>query len=201
MKLKFERFEGLCCFSVRGEIPDAQLKIIELGIETLVKKLEETLIINLALATFSETGTKHFLETKKKIANETKHKIFWVTKEKGLGDFQSVSLLTSRLSGFKPRQIGERIQLEDDIFVIQSKVEQIEKQIVKLGGDQDRAHQIILENRVLKQQERVLKEAIKWHEARLKLQVKIPSVDEQYSEKLGPTLAEFQKLGLTGVDV
>lgn len=199
MKLRFERFEGVSCFSIRGEIVDAQVKLVEVGLETLCKSLEEDLMINLTLAGLTEQSLTHLLALKKKLPSLTKHKVYWVSPIKGLGDFQTISLLASRLPGFKVRQIGERIQLEDDVFTLQSKTMAAEKRIQELGGSQDSSAKIILENKILKEQERILKESIHWQEVRMKGQVKVPSKETDFAQKTAAALGEIKKL--SGLEV
>jgi hypothetical protein len=193
VKLRFERFEGLSCFSIRGPISESSHKILEVGLETLCKTLAETLVVNLTLATFDANTTKYLIDVKKKIATLTKFKIHWITSQKGLSDFIAINVFTSRLTGFKSRQIGERIQLEDEVYTLQSRTLEVEKRILELGGDHDRAQAIILENRTLKAQEKVLKAAVRFQEERMKLQTKIPSLDLEVIEKTKIALDEFNQ--------
>ena len=195
MKLRYERFEVLSCFSLRGNVEAAQLKVLQVGLETLVTGLQETLVINLMLANFPDPTTVQVLiEEKKKLAKLTKQKIHWISSQKGLGDFTALNVFTSRLNGFKPRQIGERIQLDDDIYSLQLRAQAVEKRILELGGDHDRAQAIILENKVLKEQFRILKETIRFQEERLKLQSFQASSDPDIAEKLKTAQAEFNSL-------
>ena len=69
----------------------------------------------------------------------------------------------------------------------------MENRIKELGKDENLSQRVILENRILKAQERVLKEAIHWQEIRMKLQTKIPVVDLEIVEKTAHALAEFKK--------
>ena len=195
MKLKFERFEGLCCFSIRGEVTPTQHRVLEVGLETLAKALQEPLIVNMMLAQISDPSTIPFLtEVKKKISGMTKPKIHWITPHKPLGDYAALNIFTSRLTGFKTRQIGERIALEDDVYELQLKVQKIESRILELGGDHDRARAIILENRILKEQFRILEESIKFQQARMEKQVVHPSSDEEIVLNTKTAQATFQSL-------
>lgn len=199
MKLKFERFEGLACFSVRGEIEVSQQKLLLVGLETLCKTLEEELIINLMLAKISEP-TVVFLQNVKKIMPKlTKKKVHWLTPIKGLGDAPNMPMLTARLSGFKSRQIGERIQLEDDVYVLNTRIAAVEAKIQELGGNQDRAQKIIIENGILKEQERILKTSNHAQDERMKLQTVLPLEDEETPEKTKAALQTFKTY--SGLDV
>ena len=201
MKLKFECFEGLSCFSIRDEINESHHRILEIGLETHCKTLTENLVINLTLATFKEPTTKYLIGLKKKISALTKFEIQWISHQKGLGDFSTIDIFTSRLSGFKLRQIGERIQLEDEVYLLQMRTQVAEAKVAELGGGHDRAQSIILENRVLKAQERILRESIHWQEERMKLQTNVKSPDVNIDEKLQLALAEFNKASPEKVDI
>ena len=192
MKLRFERFEGLSCFSIRGTVIPADLKILEIGLESLCKDLGETLLVNLNLALVSDLAQPSLLIIKKKLPALTNQKIYWVSKTKAIADFAAIELFTSRLTGFKSRQIGERIKLEDDIHFLQEQVHALETKVIEKGGDADRAQQLILENRILKVQEEVLKATIGFQVKRLKAQVKVPTDDEEIEQKVAAALAELK---------
>ena len=202
MKLKFERFEGLACLSLRGPIEPPHHKVLEVGLETLAKELKETLVVNLRLATFSDAITLPYLiEIKKKISALTQFKIHWISTQRGLGDFSAIDVFTSRLTGSKSRQIGERIHLDDEIYSLQLETLAIEKKILERGGDVDRAQAIILENRTLKEQSRILKQSIVWQEARLKLQSKQISFDSDLESRTQEAEADFKKANTNQVDL
>ncbi len=202
MKLRFERFEGLCCFSIRGPVTPLQHRVLEVGLETLAKSLKEPLVVNMMLAEVSDPSTISFLtEVKKKIAEITKLKIQWITPHKPLGDYAALNIFTSRLTGFKTRQIGERIAMDDDVYELQLKVQKVESRILELGGDHDRARAIILENRVLKEQFRILHESIEFQQARMGKQTRHPSEDEESVLKIKTAQATFQSLNPVKVNL
>ena len=192
MKLRFERFDGLACFSIRGAIRLEDLRILEIGLETLCKELQETLLVNLSLATVNDSAQAPLIVFKKKLPSLTKQKIYWVSKTKNVGDYNAIEVFTSRLTGFKSRQIGERIKLEDDIHFLQEQVNALEAKVMALGGDADRAQQIILENRILKAQESILKNSIQFQVKRTKIQAKIPLIDEEALQKIDAALGELK---------
>ena len=192
MKLRFERFEGLSCFSIRESVAPSDLKLLEIGLESLCKNLSETLLVNLNLALVSDSAQPALLAIKKKLPALTTQKIYWVSKTKAVGDFASIELFTSRLTGFKSRQIGERIKLEDDIHFLQEQVHALEAKVIEKGGVADRAQQLILENRIFKAQEAVLKSTIAFQVKRLKAQVKVPTDDDEIEQKIKAALAELK---------
>jgi hypothetical protein len=184
VKLKFERFEGLSSFSVRGEITAAQIKILQIGLENLVKDLDSTLVVNLRLAKIDDSLTPVIQAIKKSLAPPEKIKLHWISSVKGVGDFSTLVVFTSRLTGFKHRQIGERLVLDDEIYELNQQLIELQEKVNGLSGNEDKALAHILENRTLKAQERVLKETIKHQKERLKLQVHIPTVNEELPEKM-----------------
>ncbi len=192
MKLRYERFEGLSCFSIRETVSPTDLKVLEIGLETLCKDLHETLLVNLSLATVNDAAIPALGLIKKKLPSLTKQKIYWISKSKVIADFAAIELFTSRLTGFKSRQIGERIKLEDDIHQVQEQIKIAEAKIAAIGGDAARAQKIILENRIFKAQEQVLKNTIQYQVKRLKAQTKVPATDEEVHQKIDAALAEIK---------
>ena len=185
MKLKYERFEGLGCLSIRGTVDSPQFKLLVVGIESLVHDLEETLLLNLSNAAISDPVVVHGLaELKKKLGGLSKQKIYWICKEKGIGDFPTTDLFIQRLSGFKFRQIGDRIKLDDQLYAVTEAIHQAEARIAELGGDEQNAQKVILENKVLRQQKRILDESIHWQEHRMKAQAHVASTDPETEEKI-----------------
>jgi hypothetical protein len=184
VKLKYEQFEGISAFSIRGRIESTQVRLLAIGLETLVKDLQTPLIVNLGLADIDEAYLKTLLELKKILSKSTRQKLHWVGTLKGLCEFKDLGLLFSRLNGFKIRQIGERLKLEGEIHLIYAQVEQVKAQVEKLGGDESNAHKIILENRILREQQRILKNTISLQVERMKLQKLVPTQDSEYAEKV-----------------
>ncbi len=192
MKLKFERFEGISCFAIRGVVELSQLRILAIGIETLVKTLEEPLVVNFTLATLDPLYVKPLIDLKKNLAKNTKHKVYWIGKAKGLSDFLSLSLLFQRLGGFKLRQIGERLTLEDEIYVLRAQVDDLKAEVEKLGGDADKAQKIVMENITLKEQNRMLNRVTTFMGERMKEQVRSTPSDAEYNQKVTTALEELK---------
>lgn len=179
MKLKYERFEGLGCLYVRGPVDEKYAKLLQVGIETIAKDLEETLIINLTQASVLAAVLPPLTEFKKKTAAAAKHKIYWVGKDRAIADFPNVDVLISRMSGAKSRQIGEHIHSDDRFYELTEKSHQLDAQITQLGGNEENTNKLIYENTTLKEQKRLLDEFIKFQHARAKLQVPHPPKDEK----------------------
>ena len=192
MKLKFERFEGIACFAIRGNVELSQLRILAIGLETLVKTLEEPLVVNFTLATLDPLYLKPLIDLKKLLAKSTKHKIYWIGKGKGLSDFLALNLIFQRLGGFKLRQIGERLTLEDEIYVLRAQVDELKAEVDKLGGDADQAQKIILENITLKEQNRMLNRTLTFMGERMKEQVRSTPSDPEYTQKVTTALEELK---------
>jgi hypothetical protein len=184
MKLKYERFEGLGCLSIRGVVNPAQFKLLIVGIESMVQDLEETLLVNLSNANVSDPAVVQGLtELKKKLGSHSKQKIYWICKERTIGDFPTTDLFIQRLSGFKFRQIGDRIKLDDQLYAVAEEIRQIEARIVELGGDEQNAQKVILENKVLREQKRILEQCVQWQDHRMKAQAHVASTDPENTEK------------------
>ena len=192
MKLKFERFEGISCFAIRGVVELSQLRILAIGLETLVKTLEEPMVVNFTLATLDPLYLKPLIDLKKNLSKATKHKVYWIGKGKGLSDFLSLNLLFQRLGGFKLRQIGERLTLEDEIYVLRARVDELKAELDKLGGDADQAQKIVLENITLKEQNRMLNRVTSFMGERMKEQVRSTPSDPEHNQKVTTALEELK---------
>jgi hypothetical protein len=192
MKLKFERFEGIACFSIRGPIELTQLRVLAVGLETLVKSIEEPLIVNFTLAVFDPLYLKTLIELKKTLTKHTRFKIYWIGKGKGLSDFLDLSLLFSRLGGFKLRQVGDRISLEDEVYSLSGRADTLKAELEKLGGDTDQTQKIILENLTLKEQHRMLSKTLNQMGERMKEQTRSNPSDAEYNQKVTQALEELK---------
>lgn len=183
MKLKYERFEGLGCLYVRGPIDDRFGKLLPVGIETISKDLEESLVVNLTLAAIAPTQMPLLVDFKKRIGETTQQKIYWISKDRTIGDFPTIEILVSRMSGAKARQIGERIKADDEVYALTLKTQELQAKILQLGGDEDNAIKLIMENASLKEQKRILETIIRYQMARGKLHVLAPSQDRDIKQK------------------
>ena len=192
MKLKFERFEGIASFSIRGKVELSELRILAVGIETLTRSIEEPMIINFTQADIAESFLKPLIDVKKILAKNSKQKLYWIGKGKGLSDYLDLALLFSRMGGFKLRQIGERLTLEDDLFKLNAQIEVLKAAIEKLGGEGDQAHKIILENQILREQNRAFKATLKFQDERMKLQAASPASDPEHDQKVKTYLEDLK---------
>ncbi len=199
MKLKFERFEGIASFTIRGQVELSEFRILAIGLETLVKTIEEPLVVNVSLATIDPPYVKTMIELKKILAKAAKQKIYWIGRFRGLTDYNELSLLFARLGGFRLRQVGERLALEDSIFSLSAKLEAIKAELEKLGGDGDQASKIVLENQVLKEQNRSLKRTIRFMGERMKDQAKSKPSDNEYAQKVQQALEDLKTAYATEV--
>jgi hypothetical protein len=184
VKLKYERFEGLGCLYVRGPVDDKFGRLLQIGVETIARDLEETLVVNLTHALVSPTQVPVLVEFKKKADLLTNHKLYWISRDRAFGDFPTVELLVSRMSGAKSRQIGERIKMDDEVYLLTLRTQELQEKILQLGGDEDNAIKLIMENASLKEQKRILETVVKYQTARAKLQVLEPSADRDIGQKI-----------------
>jgi hypothetical protein len=192
MKLKFERFEGIGSFTVRGRVELSQFRILAIGLESLVKSIEEPLVVNLTVSEIDPQYVKTMIELKTILSKNSKHKIYWIGKHRGLTDYNDIGLLFSRLGGFKLRQIGERLALDDEVFRLSARIEELKGEIDKLGGEGDQATKIVFENSILKEQNRGLKRAIQFMEARMKGQTRSDASDPEYDQKVKQALDDLK---------
>ena len=193
MKLKYERFEGVSCLYVRGDLTAEQLRLLTIGLETICKDLDQTLVINAAYANMDPSVVTVLTQVKKKLQSNPQ-KIYWVCKDKHIGDFPTIDLFASRLTGFKFRQIGDRIKLDDEVFSLAEKIKLLEarEKEIEAGGHNPR--NLILDNLTLKQQKRILVASTTWHEQRLGLQQPVVTEDAEVPVKTKEITDELQKL-------
>ncbi len=200
MKLKYEQFEGIGSFTVRGRIEASQFRLLAIGLESLAKNTPSSLVVNLTRAPFDEAYTKNLIELKKAVQKLTRQKIYWIGKVRGLCDFPEIGLLFSRLGGFKLRQVGDRLKLEDDLYGLHEQIESVKKRIDELGGDEDNAHRLILENKILREKLRILSQTVRVQDDRLKVQQITPATDPEHSEKV-KTAREAIKTGFGDIQL
>ncbi len=194
MRLKLERFEGLASFSIRGPVTQKEIKILQVGLDSLIHDLHEPLVINLSIAEIPTEFVPVLAQMKKHVASIAEDKISWVSSIKAIADFPNISLFASRLPGSKSRVIGERLQLEDEVYLAQEKIKTIEARILELGGEGDSSQKIILENLMLKEQERILRETVAWQTNRMKIQAPVPTEDKDIDIKIKAALTEVNKI-------
>ncbi len=201
MKLKYERFEDLGCLYIRGVVDANQLKMLILGLQNIIPHLEEPLAINLALATIGKIEAAALVEVKKKIQTRTQHKLYWLSKERPLGDFPTVDLLISRFPGSKFRHIGEKIKRDDEVYQLTDETAIAHARIIELGGDEQKAQQIIFENTMLKAQKKTLDEMLHWQKERTTHQTATVSEDPDLAERKKSLNKDLEKLAGGSIDL
>ena len=192
MKLKFEHFEGLSCLTVRDTVTAEQLRLFIVGLDSIAKTLDQTLVINMMLAHHDATVTNVLSQTKKKFSTHAQ-KIFWVGKEKPLADFQNIDLFVSRTPGSKMRQIAEKIKLDDEIYALTEKLKNLENREKEVEASGFDTHNLILENQIMKEQKRILDECIVWHEQRMGLQKPVLIDNETSASEIAAQTKELVK--------
>jgi hypothetical protein len=193
MKIQYTRYTELSCFTIRGVVGPSEFKMLQLGFDLLFKELEEILVLNLVNAQIAPELLPVMLEYKKNIVKLTKHKIYWITKDKGLGDFIKMELLLSRLQGSKFRSIGDRIILDDQIYELEQEIVSTEAQIEQLGFDESSSRKAIQQNSMVKTEKNSLEGCLKWQKRRKAKLQKIPSDIEELDLKIKATLEEVLK--------
>jgi hypothetical protein len=193
VKLKFEHFEGLTSLSVRGDLAGTEVKILQVGLESIVKDLDSPLIVNLVLAKIPEVLAPVLIAIKKTLPGQTTFKIHWISPIKNVGEFPALDTFVSRLTGFKHRQIGERLVLDDQIHELHEKVIALEARLGDVSGDAEKAHEMILRNLALKEQERILKASIHFQRERIKLQTPVPSSNKEVKVKTSEAREAIKK--------
>jgi regulator of replication initiation timing len=118
--------------------------------------------------------------------------MYWVGKAKGLTDFLSLSLLFSRLGGFRLRQVGEYLSAQDELHELISRSEALRSELDRLGGDGDQAQKIILENTSLKVQNRILTRTLSLLEERMREQTQSAPSDPEHEQKVNQALADLK---------
>lgn len=190
MKIIFNRYTEMSCFTLRGLIGINEWRMLKLGFDLMFKTLEGMLVINLINAEISPEVLPLMLEYKKGISKLTKQKVFVVQKERGLGDFPKFELLLTRFQGSKMRQIGELIIVEDQIFALEQEIAAIDAKIQQLGFDENSSKIEIQKNIMVKTKGVALDGCLKWQRERKTAMQKVPSDVEDLDIKLKATLEE-----------
>ena len=191
MKIIFNRYTEMSCFTLRGLIGVNEWRMLKLGFDLMFKTLEGMLVINLINAEVSPEVLPQMLEYKKGISKLTKQKVFIVQKERGLGDFTKMELLLTRFQGSKMRQIGELIIVEDQIFALEQEIATLEAKIQQLGFDENSSKIEIQKNVMVKTKGASLEGCLKWQKGRQPSMHKVPSSVEDLDIKLKATLEEL----------
>lgn len=194
MKIAYNRFIEMSCFTIREKIGAPELKMLELGLEPIFKELEVMMVVNLVHAKIDPAFLPTVIAFKKKINSLTKQKVFWIAKYKGLGDFPKIDLMLSRFQGSKMRQIGDRINLEDQIYELEAEIATIEAQILKLDFNEAQTKKANQKNELIKMQKDALDACLKFQMKRKTKYKAVPCTIEEYELRVQATIADLQKL-------
>lgn len=193
MKMHYNRFTDMGCFTIRGDIGTREWKMLQLGFNAYFKDLEEMMVINLTHATMTPEVMAEMIAFKKNFPNMTKQKVLIVSKEKSLGDFPKFEILLTRFQGPKIRQICRRIALEDELYVLEQEIAAFEQKIKDLGYDESSAKKEIQKNIMIKTLTRALDLNIKGQKDREKNLKAIPTEIDDYFIKVQSALEDITK--------
>ena len=199
MKILYNRYTEFSCFTIRGQIGANEWRMLHLGFDLMFKSLEEMLVINLIHAEIPADVLPQMQEHKKGVAKLTKQKVFFISKEKGLGDFPKFELLLSRFQGSKMRQIGDLIILEDQVYALETEIAATEAKIQHLGFDENSSKVEIQKNYMVKAKKTSLDGCLKWQRLRKVHEQKVPSTVDDLDLKIQSTLEEL--ITVLGKDV
>lgn len=201
MKIHYNRYTEMGCFTIRGMIGPNEWKMLQLGFNLLFKDMQEMFVINMANADISPEVVPSIQEYKKTIPKLTKHKTFIISKEKGVGDFPKFDLLLSRFQGSKMRQIGDKIILEDQIYLLEKNIAAVEAQIAALGFDENSSKKEIQRNIMAKTMKKSLEGCLKWQRLRKVNMQKVPSDVEDLENRIKANVEEIGKIVGKPVDL
>ena len=193
MKMHYNRFTDMGCFTIRGEIGTREWKMLQLGFNAYFKDLEEMMVINLTNASMTPEVMAEMIAFKKSFPSLTQQKVLIVSKEKGLGDFPKFEILLTRFQGPKIRQICRRISLEDEAHVIEQDIEAFEQKIKDLGYDENSAKKEIQKNIMIKTLSRAMSAQIKSLQSHEKNMTAVPTEIEDYDLKVKSALEDITK--------
>jgi hypothetical protein len=193
MKMHYNRFTDMGCFTIRGDIGPREWKMLQLGFNAYFKDLEEMMVINLTHATMTPEVMAEMIAFKKSFPNMTQQKVLIVSKEKGLGDFPKFEILLTRFQGPKIRQICRRIALEDEVFLIEQEIEAFDQKIKDLGYDESSAKKEIQKNIMIKTLSRAMEAQIRSFQSHEKNMTAVPTEIEDYDLKVKSALEDIIK--------
>lgn len=193
MKIHYHRYSEMGCFTIRGLVGVSEWKMLQLGFNELFKDLQEMFVINMVNAELAPAVVVEIQNYKKLFAKLTKQKVFIISKEKGVGDFPKFELLLSRFQGSKMRQIGDRIILEDQIYILERDIAAVEAQITALGFDENSSKKEIQRNIMVKTQKKSLDGCLKWQRLRKGSMQKVPTELEDLDNRIKANLEELAK--------
>lgn len=194
MKLKFERYPGMGCFYVRGQVEADKFKILLIGLDTLIKDQEEPIIIHLGHAQFTPQEIQILAGIKKKMLAAYKITQYWVCSDRAIGEFKTLELFCSRTLNTKTKYIGDRMLLDDEIFLLNEKITSVQNEIGALAGSDESVKKIILENDILKAQKEILDSSLSAQRSRMTQQALRPSDDPEIGNNIAAAHAELVKV-------
>ena len=201
MKIQLQRYIDLTCFTVREQVEAKDFKMLQVGLDHLLKGLEENLVLNLMNAKIDPAIIPLLAELKKKMSTQTKLKINWVSPEKGVGDFLKLEHFTARLPGSRMRKIGDRIILDDQIYLLETEIAQIEANIKASGFDEETSKKALLLNHISKAQAKSLEGCLKFQRIRQEEAVPVTCKIEEFDLKIKASLAEIETYAGRPVDL
>lgn len=193
MKVQFNRFTDMGCFTIRGDVGIKEWKILAMGFNTHFKDLEEMVVINLSHAVISKEVIADIVAFKKVVINLTQQKVFVISPDKNIGDFPKFDILLTRFQGQKIRQICKRIALEDRVYELETAINNIQEQIKALGFDESSAKKEIQKNITIKTMNKTLEQLIKQFKEREKNLKAEPCEIEDFDIKLKTAIDDLGK--------
>jgi hypothetical protein len=193
MKILYNRYTEFGCFSIRGMLEEKDWKVLELGFNTHFKSLEEMTLINLSQAKIPAELIPNMIEFKKTLANITKQKVYIISSIKNLGDFPKFDVFIARFQSQKIRQIARKIVLEDEIYEIETAINEIQEQITALGFDDSSAKKEVQKNITVKTMNKTLEKMIQQFKEREKNLKPDPCEIEDYEIKLKTAIDDLAK--------
>ncbi len=193
MKLIYNRYTEMGCFSIRGKIDEKEWKVLELGFNTYFKTLEEMTVINLTQTIIPEEIVPTILAFKKTMTELTQQKIFMISPIKAIGDFTKFDVFIARFQAQKIRQICRKIVLEDEIYEIETGINEIQEKIKELGFDDSSAKKEVQKNITVKVMNKTLEQMIQQFKDREKNLRPEPCEIDDYEIKVKSAIEDITK--------
>lgn len=194
MKLKYERYPNLSCLYVRGDVDGRNIRVLLVGLDFILKDLEEPLLLHFGNAQIPAAELKILTDLKKKLKDKTKHELIWIAKDRGIGDFMSTDLYFSRNSSSKMRSVATRITLDDQVYLLTESNIATQAKISELGGTAEDVEKVLIETEKLRGQVAVLNKMNSWLMMRGAHIAAIPSEDPELQTKTTEALNKLNAL-------
>ena len=193
MKIQYNRFTDMGCFTIRGPIGPKEWKVLAIGFNTHFKDLEEMIVINMSHAIIAPEVIADIVAFKKVVINLTQQKVFVISPDRNIGDFPKFEVLLTRFQGQKIRQICRRIAVEDQVYELENAIANIQDQIKSLGFDDNSVKREIQKNIMVKTMNKTLETMIKQYKDREKNLKAVPTEIEDFAIKLKAALEDLEK--------